>query len=368
MALSLSLIELPSTNDHWSAGTGVRLVRRALAHGQHRARVWSGRRRLVGELERLQRAAARARDPFLAHRLGDRLAPDCHSVATGAVRPRPLLARGASGSQPDQTIDPAAAHREAVADIGERLRIVHALRAVGDVAEQHLAAAIVDLVEDAAVALGRVLGPQHEEVGRVLDHAARVARRLVDQRDALVAGRIGIDLALGDADHLLIGADRAERGAVGQRLDGLDLDRDDHGSALGGFGALVGRRLARVEVQLHADAVGIVEEDLRAAGARDRSARGTSPSCPRCACARRRGRWRRKRCGRSGRCRRTSSRCRARRCPRAACARPADARSARRRNRASSPGSRAADGRRSRGPARRNRSPWWLSRFEGSMV
>ena len=61
-----------------------------------------------------------------------------------------------------------------------------------------------------------------------MSRAARIARRLGDQRDGLVARRVGIDLALGDADHLLIGADRAERRAVGQGFDGLDFDRGNH--------------------------------------------------------------------------------------------------------------------------------------------
>src|SRR5258706_367036 len=76
------------------------------------------------------------------------------------------------------------------------------------------------------------------------------------------------------------------------------------------------------------------------------------------ACARRRRRSRQKQCGRVGRCRRIFSRCHVPRCPRAACACPSGARWRRRRNRASSPGSRAAGGRRSLIQARRNRSSW----------
>jgi hypothetical protein len=83
-------------------------------------------------------------------------------------------------------------------------------------------------------ALGRVLGPEHEEISRVLDPATLVQGRLVDQGDALVALGLGIDLAAGDADHALIGPDIAERRAVGQRLDGLDIDGEDHAAAQGG--------------------------------------------------------------------------------------------------------------------------------------
>src|SRR4029079_1838773 len=98
---------------------------------------------------------------------------------------------------------------------------------------------------------------------------------------------------------------RPERRTVGQRFDGLDFDGDDHGFThsphpeersagprLEGWlttrtGAHPSRRRAlrgssgcgwvasrsgsarRREVEFHADAVGVVEEDLLAAGARD---------------------------------------------------------------------------------------------------
>ena len=181
----------------------------------------------------------------------------------------------------------------------------------------------------------------------------------------LLPGCVRIDLALGDADHALIGADRAERGAVGQRLD---ASRCRPTAALRRPCASVRR-----EIQLHADAVGIVEEDLR-----------------------------RRRCAASTCSRNFTfldlSRLRT----------PADvgggegdvveaagvlelllgaahddalARLARaqqvhgrrrRRNRASSRGSRAAGGRRSRGPAPRNRTSWcargWTVRWCSAAV
>ena len=317
----------------------LRRVRRASAHGQHRAALVL-RGRLVGELEALQRAAARAGHPFLAHRLDDRLAVvgrDRCGQAEALVGARRI---GIPAGPDDR---PAPAHREAVADIGHRPRIVHALRAVGDVAEQHLAAAIVDLVEDAPVALRGVLGPQHEEIRRVFDHAARIARRLVDQGDALVAGRVGIDLALGDADHALIGADRRRTARRRPAARWPGFDGVITGLALGRSGRTPRRWR---EIELDADAVGIVEEDLPAAGARhDLLAeldllgleRLRTPAMSVAAKAM----W--------------SKRpvslnflwCRAPRCPRAACAGPAGARSVRRRNRASSPGNRAAGDRRS---------------------
>ncbi len=87
---------------------------------------------------------------------------------------------------------------------------------------------LFDFVEDAAVALGRVLGPQDEDVGRVLDLAVGVEWRLVDQGDALVARMLGIDFALGLGDHALVGADLAERRAIGERFTLLYVKRYKH--------------------------------------------------------------------------------------------------------------------------------------------
>ena len=162
----------------------VRLVVGAFAHRQPCPRLLQ-RGRLVGELEGFQVAAARARTELLAHGLDDGLA-----VIGGDRRAQPQPHVGARcigvPARPHDGV--ALAQRKAVADIGHGLGIVHALRPIGDVAEQHLAAAVVDFVEDPSVAAGGILGPQDEDVRRVLDLAAFIARRLVDQGDALVGG------------------------------------------------------------------------------------------------------------------------------------------------------------------------------------
>ena len=201
-----------------------RLVTGAFAHRQPRPRLFQ-RGRLVGELEGFQVADARARTELLAHGLDDRLAVvggDRRRQAESHIGAR----RVGVPARPHDGVAPA--HRKAVADVGHGLGIVHALRAVGDVAEQHLAAAIVDLVEDSSVASGGILGPQDEDVGRVFDLAVGVERRLVDQRDALVGGIVRIDLALGLGDDALIGAGLAERRAVGQGFDPFDVEREQH--------------------------------------------------------------------------------------------------------------------------------------------
>ena len=99
---------------------------------------------------------------------------------------------------------------------------------------QELAPAIVHLVEELVIAARRVGRAQNEDIGVVLDHAAGIARRLVEIDDDAVARIGGIELALGRADDALVGAGRAERGAVGEGLDLVDGERGD--ARLGGRG------------------------------------------------------------------------------------------------------------------------------------
>ena len=201
-----------------------RLVGGAFADREPGARLFQGGS-LVGELEDLEHAHARARHELLAHGLDDRLAI-VGGERRGEGQPHVGARRIRVPARPHDGV--ALAQRKGIAEIGKGLGIVHALRAVGDVAEQHLATAVVHFVEDAAVAPGKVLRAQDEDVGRVLDLAAGVARRLVDQRDALVGGIGRIDFAACGRDHALIGADLAEGGAFGQRLDRLDREGEKH--------------------------------------------------------------------------------------------------------------------------------------------
>ena len=79
----------------------------------------------------------------------------------------------------------AVAHQEAVARRFGRGERIAGGRVVQQV--QHaLVAAIVDVVEQRAVALGRIGRPQDLEIRRVLDLAARVARREPDVDDAAI--------------------------------------------------------------------------------------------------------------------------------------------------------------------------------------
>ena len=95
-----------------------------------------------------------------------------------------------------------------------------------------LVAAIEHLVEQETIGPGGIGRTQDEDVDLVLDHPARVARRLVEIDDHLVLRRGGIELALGHALDPHIGADLAEGMPVGERLGRVYPDLGDAG--LGG--------------------------------------------------------------------------------------------------------------------------------------
>ncbi len=91
--------------------------------------------------------------------------------------------------------------------------------------QQELAPAVVDFIEQLAARFRGIGRSQHEEVGVVLDHAAGIARRLVEADNAAVARIPRIEFALHGADHALVGARIPECRAVGERLDLVDEDR-----------------------------------------------------------------------------------------------------------------------------------------------
>ena len=141
----------------------------------------------------------------------------------------PPLAFGRIGVPAGPHDGVAAAEREAEAGIEQRAGIIVVGRRFVDAGQQGLAAAIVHLVEDDAIAAARIERAQDEEIGLVFDEAARIARRLVEIDDRLVLRRLRIELALGGAAHALIGTGLAERLALRERLDGIDLDLGDTG-------------------------------------------------------------------------------------------------------------------------------------------
>ena len=122
-------------------------------------------------------------------------------------------------------------HDEAGAGILGRGGVV-AVVAAGVVVllESPEAAAVVDFEPQAMVALCEVDRLDDHEVGVVLDHAARVPRRIGDVDDDGVAGILGIDFAEGAAEELLLSADRTKGASLERRLlHPLDLDPRDPG-------------------------------------------------------------------------------------------------------------------------------------------
>ena len=184
------------------------------------------RGRFIGQAELLEIAAARTGDEFLADAPHDRRA-----VVGGDRRVQPKSAIGMwrtrvpAGPQQGES----APQRQCVAEI-RRSRWLVAGLAGAQVGEQHHPAAVVHLVEDAAIAVLGIGRTKDADVAAVLDHAARVARCLVDVDDAAIGRMRRIEFADSNAVEPLIGAGRTEFGTANQRCTRGDLDRSDHGN------------------------------------------------------------------------------------------------------------------------------------------
>ena len=108
----------------------------------------------------------------------------------------------------------ALAHQEAVAGVQGRVR--SDVGGAVDVAQGQGLAPVEDVEEQAAVALGRVVGAQDAEVGGELDESLLIAGRELDVGDGLVGRMHGVDGEVGDAIDLGVGANVAEGLAVGE--------------------------------------------------------------------------------------------------------------------------------------------------------
>src|SRR5262249_47974584 len=113
-------------------------------------------------------------------------------------------------------------------DVGWRARIVGA-RAVVELTQGPLVAAVVDLEEDLAVAPAQVDWLQDVEIGGVLHHPAGVAGRLVEVHDQGVARIVRIHLEVGRTDELLAAAAAPEGHAPGEWLAASKFDAGDVG-------------------------------------------------------------------------------------------------------------------------------------------
>ena len=121
------------------------------------------------------------------------------------------------------------AHHEAVAGMGEGRRVVTSFGAI--VHAQSLVATVHNIVKDRLVAALHVDGLEHENVHRILNAAALVARRSCEIHNAFVVLRVGIDLAVGFAGEFFIATGDAELMVLNE---GLALFDDDLGDPGGG--------------------------------------------------------------------------------------------------------------------------------------
>ena len=122
----------------------------------------------------------------------------------------------------------ALAHQEAVAHLGGRGRIEAAARVVEE-SEHAFAAAIGDLIEHRAVAAPDRLRLDHVEVGRELDLARRVSRRLVEIGHDAVRRQRRIHGEEDLSRQLLVRTGGAEGLAADEIAARLHIDADDLG-------------------------------------------------------------------------------------------------------------------------------------------
>src|SRR6185312_2620026 len=85
-----------------------------------------------------------------------------------------------------------------------------------------------DLVQQPAVAPDRIGRAQQDEVGAILDQPIRIARGLVQQRDAAIGGVPWVQCAGGRAADAFVGAAGAEFGAADEWLPPRDCNAGDH--------------------------------------------------------------------------------------------------------------------------------------------
>jgi hypothetical protein len=99
--------------------------------------------------------------------------------------------------------------------------------ALVEIAQRQFVAAVVHLEQQDAIAARDVLRLQQFDIGRIFDHAARIARRESDVLDDRIGGIGGIELAGDAADQMLVAAGLAERRAGERGLGFEDFDSRD---------------------------------------------------------------------------------------------------------------------------------------------
>ena len=123
----------------------------------------------------------------------------------------------------DQRI--AAAHKQTGACICRSRRIVAAHFIKG---AMPFVAAVHHVIENSLIPLRHVDGFDNVHIGRIFDHAARVARRQVDVGNQRVPAIGRIDFAISPGEDLFVGADGSKRQAPERRrLDTQNLQPND---------------------------------------------------------------------------------------------------------------------------------------------
>ena len=200
-------------------------VRVARAHGQARPRGVPARCRIC---QRPRQSRIVVDDELLQRRPRDGRTVRVHRDRRRDPQPRAVGRRRRVPAARHERV--AAAHQEPVAGVRRGRRIVAARARVVQLAQREHPPAVVELVEDAAVALRGVDRAQNEEIGSVLHHAAGVPRRQLDVGDDGVLRRLGIDLPEDAAEKLLVRPRVTERAALeSRRLHPFDVDPHDAG-------------------------------------------------------------------------------------------------------------------------------------------
>ena len=150
-------------------------------------------------------------DEIGANETGDRLALGTFCDRRVETHQAGFIAHIPLPADPDQ--GDAAPHEKAVAEFVRGRGIERTFGVLYHV--QHpFTAAIWDLDERRAVRMRRVFRLENVNIGRELDFARAVPRRLVEVDDGLIGGGLGFDREVHLADHLLVGAGVAECFAV----------------------------------------------------------------------------------------------------------------------------------------------------------
>ena len=207
------------------------LVRTLLALGEHHIGVAVVRKRIC----RADKAGEAGGRPRCIHdQLVSNLSRDRCAVfrGDGCTQHQPVVTRPCRDvrcpRRPDQSNAPP--EQEPVARIRDRRRIV-AERGFVELAKNGDVSAVVDLIQQRAVATRGHLGTQHQEFRAELHQPTSIAWRQLEVGHRRVRRRVRIERKEGATAQLFIGAGITEFDAGGEVLSAQDLDPLDPGSS-----------------------------------------------------------------------------------------------------------------------------------------